>query len=199
VLFWRSIVANVLVLIVYFSPLKNLLHVVRTKDSSSILLPWSALQALNNSLWTTYSLVVGDMFVFVSSFLGVVSALAAIALRLAYPAKAPPPPVTVDELGKSMRHLAWQLSEAGQNSLQHTMRTTKKHAPVTAIPEAGEEAEGGDIDSLGDSQWDSTAAVVKEEEKEKGEGEGATGQPGEATPEVTIDEDKAGSDSTRAA
>jgi hypothetical protein len=51
-------VANVLILTVYFSPLQNAYTVIRRRDASSLYLPWSVLQLVNNTLWTVNGLCI---------------------------------------------------------------------------------------------------------------------------------------------
>ena len=82
-----GLLANVLCLAVYFAPLQHAFKVIKTRDSSSIYAPWSALQLLNASLWSVYGLCVFDVWILISSLLGTFSALVALCLRGVYPAR----------------------------------------------------------------------------------------------------------------
>jgi hypothetical protein len=82
-----GLLANLLGLAVYFAPLQHAVTVIKTRDSSSIYAPWSALQLLNAGLWSVYGLCVFDVWILVSALLGVFSALVALCLRGVYPAR----------------------------------------------------------------------------------------------------------------
>jgi len=80
-----GILCNVVVIILFASPLSTIVKVVTTKSSASINRPFTAIQVFNCLLWLGYGLVIGDMYVWVPNAIGLSLGLAQVFLICVYP------------------------------------------------------------------------------------------------------------------
>ncbi|TPX34029.1 hypothetical protein SmJEL517_g03171 [Synchytrium microbalum] len=76
------------------SPLSNILHVIRTRDSSSIHFGLSATIVVSSICWVCYGAAIQDMFITVSNAIGSLSGILQLFCLWAYPTK-----VVKDEKG----------------------------------------------------------------------------------------------------
>ena len=84
-----GLLGNIVVFLLFASPLLTFWKVISTGDSSSINRPFAYCQVLNCSTWVAYGLAISDVYIAVPNFVGVVFGLAQVVLILSYPA-APP-------------------------------------------------------------------------------------------------------------
>ncbi len=82
----RGLVANLITLLYYGSPLSSALAVVRLKSSASLHRPMITANLANTSLWVAYGLVVADYWVYVPNALGAALAASQLLLCAVYPA-----------------------------------------------------------------------------------------------------------------
>ncbi|KAJ3264699.1 hypothetical protein HDU77_007715 [Chytriomyces hyalinus] len=82
-----GLVANVVLVSFYGSPLATCVQVVREKDSSSLEFLLAFATAINGILWTSYGFAINNYYVAVPNGVGVLFALAQLVLIRAYPRK----------------------------------------------------------------------------------------------------------------
>jgi len=109
-----GIFANVIVFVVFSSPLSTLAMVVREKNSASINRPFGIVQVLNCITWTFYSLFISDWYLFVPNLVGLVLGLIQCALMLIFPAKKS---IKIDELSEPVPRSAESLLQESSGSL----------------------------------------------------------------------------------
>ena len=80
---------NIVVFLLFASPLLTSWKVISTENSSSINRPFAYCQVLNCATWFTYGLAISDIYIAVPNFVGLLFGLAQVVLILSYPA-APP-------------------------------------------------------------------------------------------------------------
>eukprot|EP00293_Proteomonas_sulcata_P011315 CAMPEP_0184291994 /NCGR_PEP_ID=MMETSP1049-20130417/3852_1 /TAXON_ID=77928 /ORGANISM="Proteomonas sulcata, Strain CCMP704" /LENGTH=229 /DNA_ID=CAMNT_0026599595 /DNA_START=633 /DNA_END=1322 /DNA_ORIENTATION=+ len=90
-----GIVCNVIVIILFASPLTTAIKVIQTKNSVSISRPFAAIQLVNCGLWTGYGLAVGDYYVWVPNTIAFVLGVIQAVLICVYPV--PPSAATLEE------------------------------------------------------------------------------------------------------
>jgi solute carrier family 50 protein (sugar transporter) len=81
---WGWVTVSVL-LVFYASPLSALARVLRSRNSSSLQLPFAAMNAANGALWAAYGLAVHDAFVWAPNVVGCIFGLLQVALCVVYP------------------------------------------------------------------------------------------------------------------
>lgn len=89
-LFLWGLAGNVISMVYYSAPLSTMAEVIRTRNSSSILLPLTLMNLTNAILWTTYGLAVLDPYVWLPNGIGTALSLAQLALAMLYPARPNP-------------------------------------------------------------------------------------------------------------
>jgi solute carrier family 50 protein (sugar transporter) len=109
-----GIFANVIVFVVFSSPLSTLAMVVREKNSASINRPFGIVQVLNCLTWTFYSLFIADWYLFVPNLVGLVLGLVQCALMLIFPAKKC---IKIDELSEPVPRSVESLLQESSESL----------------------------------------------------------------------------------
>mmetsp|Transcript_12207 Transcript_12207/g.30639 ORF Transcript_12207/g.30639 Transcript_12207/m.30639 type:complete len:251 (+) Transcript_12207:200-952(+) len=82
--------ANVVVFVVFSSPLTTLAEVLRTRNSASINRPFGIIQVLNCVTWVAYSLYISDTYLLVPNLFGLVLGLVQCALMVWFPARKTP-------------------------------------------------------------------------------------------------------------
>ncbi|KAJ3128179.1 hypothetical protein HK100_009335 [Physocladia obscura] len=82
-----GILANIVLVLFYGSPLSVCVKVIRERDSSSLSLPLALASALNGGLWTIYGFAMKDYYVGVPNLPGILFALVQIGLMAKYPRK----------------------------------------------------------------------------------------------------------------
>lgn len=82
----RGLVANLITLLYYGSPLSSVLAVLRLKSSASLHRAMITANLANTSLWVAYGLVVADYWVYVPNALGAALAVSQLLLCAVYPA-----------------------------------------------------------------------------------------------------------------
>lgn len=80
-------IAMLALLLLYASPLSSLLHVVRTRNSASILLPWTFAALGCSSTWFVYGVATRQIPVMVPHCLGMVLAVVQLFLRAVFPSR----------------------------------------------------------------------------------------------------------------
>ncbi len=80
---------NVVVFLLFASPLLTFSKVVSTKDSSSINRPFAFCQVLNCVTWFAYGLAISDVYIALPNFVGLLLGLAQVVLILLYRANPP--------------------------------------------------------------------------------------------------------------
>ncbi|KAG2445336.1 hypothetical protein HYH02_008801 [Chlamydomonas schloesseri] len=86
-----GLAGNIICLVYYAAPLSTMWDVIRTRNSSSILVPLTMMNTLNAALWTTYGVAVGDPYIWAPNGIGLALSVMQIALRLVFPARAATP------------------------------------------------------------------------------------------------------------
>jgi uncharacterized protein with PQ loop repeat len=81
-----GILGNVIVFLMFASPLSTFPKVVKKKDSSSINRPFAICQVLNCMVWVSYGLATNDIYVTMPNVAGLILGLAQMFLILRYPA-----------------------------------------------------------------------------------------------------------------
>mmetsp|Transcript_11382 Transcript_11382/g.19961 ORF Transcript_11382/g.19961 Transcript_11382/m.19961 type:complete len:252 (-) Transcript_11382:689-1444(-) len=81
---------NVVSLIYYGAPLSTMTEVIRSRNSSSILLPMTVMNTLNAALWTVYGVAMGDIFIIAPNGIGLVLSLAQLLLVFLFPSRPRP-------------------------------------------------------------------------------------------------------------
>jgi solute carrier family 50 protein (sugar transporter) len=80
--------ANLFTVIFYIAPIKAILHVIATKDSSSINWIISLSVLINSALWFIYGLIaLNDPFVYAPNFFGIFQTITQFILLFVYPSK----------------------------------------------------------------------------------------------------------------
>eukprot|EP00201_Polytomella_parva_P020191 CAMPEP_0175043368 /NCGR_PEP_ID=MMETSP0052_2-20121109/3141_1 /TAXON_ID=51329 ORGANISM="Polytomella parva, Strain SAG 63-3" /NCGR_SAMPLE_ID=MMETSP0052_2 /ASSEMBLY_ACC=CAM_ASM_000194 /LENGTH=297 /DNA_ID=CAMNT_0016306405 /DNA_START=163 /DNA_END=1056 /DNA_ORIENTATION=- len=81
-----GLAGNMMAIIYYAAPLSSMVKVIKSRNSSSILVPLTLANSLNALLWTLYGFGIDNIFVWLPNLIGLVLSLAQFALRLIYPA-----------------------------------------------------------------------------------------------------------------
>jgi solute carrier family 50 (sugar transporter) len=81
---WGWVTVAIL-LVFYASPLSTLARVLRSRNASSLQLPFATMNAINGALWAAYGLAVSDAFVWAPNVVGCLFGLVQVALCLVYP------------------------------------------------------------------------------------------------------------------
>jgi solute carrier family 50 protein (sugar transporter) len=79
--------ANVIVLLLFASPLSTVAKIVRIRSAASINKPFALVQVFNCLLWTLYGLVVADLYIWAPNALGLALGALQMALLLLYGSK----------------------------------------------------------------------------------------------------------------
>ncbi|KAG1666014.1 hypothetical protein FOA52_010924 [Chlamydomonas sp. UWO 241] len=74
--------------IYYLIPLSSVLHIIRTRDASSIYLPLGVAAMVNGTMWTIYGLAIGNPIIAGPNAFGALVGLIQVLLRLFYGRKA---------------------------------------------------------------------------------------------------------------
>jgi solute carrier family 50 protein (sugar transporter) len=82
--------ANVIVLLMFGSPLTAAAKVITSKCSASINRPFGIVQVLNCIIWTAYAAYVADWYLMVPNAIGLFFGLIQVVLMCVYPAKLSP-------------------------------------------------------------------------------------------------------------
>ncbi|KAG2502021.1 hypothetical protein HYH03_000515 [Edaphochlamys debaryana] len=85
-----GLAGNTIALIYYAAPLTTMWDVIRTRNSSSILVPLTVMNTLNAALWTTYGIAVLDVYIWLPNGIGLALSVLQIALRVVFPARPAP-------------------------------------------------------------------------------------------------------------
>ena len=80
-----GICCNIIVIILFASPLSTIAKVVSTRSSASLNRPFMAVQVLNCALWFTYGLMIGDIYVWIPNAIGLLLGLIQLALICIFP------------------------------------------------------------------------------------------------------------------
>jgi len=92
-----GVACNILVLILFASPLSTMAKVVTTKSSASINRPFAVVQVINCALWVVYGVfAVKDKYVWIPNVIGFTLGVMQISLILLFP-KGRPTPEDVEE------------------------------------------------------------------------------------------------------
>ena len=84
-----GVLGNIVVFLLFASPLSTFSKVVRTKDSSSINRPFAVCQVLNCLVWFGYGLAIDDVYVALPNFVGLVLGLIQVILIAIFRAGGP--------------------------------------------------------------------------------------------------------------
>lgn len=79
--------ANIIVLLLFASPLSTIAKIMRLRNAASINKPFATAQVLNCLLWFVYGLVVADIYVWVPNALGLALGMVQMLLLLVYDSK----------------------------------------------------------------------------------------------------------------
>ena len=84
-----GVLANVVVFLLFASPLATFSKVIRSKDSSSINRPFAVCQVFNCLVWFGYGLAIDDKYVALPNLVGLILGLVQILLIVVYRAGGP--------------------------------------------------------------------------------------------------------------
>ena len=79
-----GVLGNIVVFLLFASPLATFSKVIRSKDSSSINRPFAICQVLNCLVWFAYGMAIADMYVALPNFVGLLLGLVQVLLILIY-------------------------------------------------------------------------------------------------------------------
>lgn len=79
--------ANTILFFYFAAPLSTMLHVLRSRDSASLVLPLCVMNTINGVLWLIYGMVLSDPFIWVPNGAGTALGGLQIGLRLLIPRK----------------------------------------------------------------------------------------------------------------
>ncbi|XP_062516392.1 sugar transporter SWEET1-like [Corticium candelabrum] len=83
-LFHLGVICNIVTVVMFGSPLASMAMVVRTKSTKSMSFPISTAMVLVGGIWLVYGVLVGDLFIEVPNFCGVVLGLIQLSLFALY-------------------------------------------------------------------------------------------------------------------
>lgn len=84
--------------IYYAAPLSVMLGVLRTRDSSTLLLPLAIMNTVNGTLWTAYGFAISDYFIMAPNAFGALCGVVQILLCFIFPKKEKTSPAPSDAM-----------------------------------------------------------------------------------------------------